>query len=304
VRADLTVLTGTYDFRLLAVSAVLAILMPYAGFAVIERARISRAATRWSWILAGGMAIGFGFCAALDFGILALTLSVPVRYHYPTLLLSVLLGMVCGAAGVYAATRKHDGVGQAFAASCLIGPSGAVISYLCVRSFRMAGVVEYRWGLMAVSGVFAVLAFLLVLVFALGVQRSQSLSVLRHLMISVVTGAALVALPFGILHSVRFHGSPVEVAIARTFARSFGSLTLLAGIAFCVLSGTILVATLDRALSSQEEVLERVRERESFFNNLAEAIPGIVWIADAGGQTTYINRNWYEMTGTDPAQEL
>ena len=34
------------------------------------------------------------------------------------------------------------------------------------------------------------------------------------------------------------------------------------------------------------------------FQTLAEAIPQIVWIADAGGRTTYINKRWYEMTGT------
>jgi diguanylate cyclase (GGDEF)-like protein/PAS domain S-box-containing protein len=34
------------------------------------------------------------------------------------------------------------------------------------------------------------------------------------------------------------------------------------------------------------------------FQTLAEAIPQIVWIADANGRTTYINKRWYEMTGT------
>ena len=34
------------------------------------------------------------------------------------------------------------------------------------------------------------------------------------------------------------------------------------------------------------------------FQTLAEAIPQIVWIADAKGYTTYINKRWYEMTGT------
>jgi diguanylate cyclase (GGDEF)-like protein/PAS domain S-box-containing protein len=34
------------------------------------------------------------------------------------------------------------------------------------------------------------------------------------------------------------------------------------------------------------------------FQTLAEAIPQVVWIADARGHTTYINKRWYEMTGT------
>jgi PAS domain S-box-containing protein len=67
-----------------------------------------------------------------------------------------------------------------------------------------------------------------------------------------------------------------------------------------VLSGTILTATLSRLFSSRNELIVKAHKRETFFNNLAEAIPQIVWIADAKGQTTYINSLWYQMTGMPP----
>ena len=35
------------------------------------------------------------------------------------------------------------------------------------------------------------------------------------------------------------------------------------------------------------------------FETLGEAIPQIVWIADANGSTTYVNKRWYEMTDTN-----
>jgi diguanylate cyclase (GGDEF)-like protein/PAS domain S-box-containing protein len=41
-----------------------------------------------------------------------------------------------------------------------------------------------------------------------------------------------------------------------------------------------------------------VREVESQFRTLAEAIPQIVWTAGPEGKTNYINRRWYEMTGS------
>jgi diguanylate cyclase (GGDEF)-like protein/PAS domain S-box-containing protein len=40
------------------------------------------------------------------------------------------------------------------------------------------------------------------------------------------------------------------------------------------------------------------------FQALAEAIPQIVWIADADGHTTHINKRWYEMTGTPQSSEV
>lgn len=43
---------------------------------------------------------------------------------------------------------------------------------------------------------------------------------------------------------------------------------------------------------------------EKQFRTLTEAIPQIVWIAGPEGLTTYINRRWYEMTGTEPGKSL
>jgi len=52
-------------------------------------------------------------------------------------------------------------------------------------------------------------------------------------------------------------------------------------------------------------VARKIVKKEDFvhstaasFQTLAEAIPQIVWIANAKGLTTYINKRWYEMTGT------
>lgn len=40
------------------------------------------------------------------------------------------------------------------------------------------------------------------------------------------------------------------------------------------------------------------------FQTLAEAIPQIVWIADSNGRTSFINKRWYEMTGTQESAGL
>jgi len=46
------------------------------------------------------------------------------------------------------------------------------------------------------------------------------------------------------------------------------------------------------------------RKSQARFQSLAEAIPQIIWIAGAGGETTYINRRWYDMTGTSQTEGL
>jgi PAS domain S-box-containing protein len=40
------------------------------------------------------------------------------------------------------------------------------------------------------------------------------------------------------------------------------------------------------------------------FQTLAETIPQIVWIADSNGRTSFINKRWHEMTGTQESDGL
>jgi PAS domain S-box-containing protein len=37
------------------------------------------------------------------------------------------------------------------------------------------------------------------------------------------------------------------------------------------------------------------------YRRLAEAIPALIWVADATGRTIYANRRWYDFTGVDLA---
>ncbi len=304
MRAGLTALTGAYDYRLLAWSAALAVLMAFTGLEVAERARATRDRARLFWIIVGGVATGAGLCGALDVGIWALDFPTPVRYHYPTIVLTLLLGVFCGIMGVYALAEDFKNVARAIVACCVIGGSGLAISYTCLKSFRMPAELEYTWARVGALAAFPMLAFLFVVVLDAGILRPQPRSVLRRLSVSIIIGALTTLLPFLTLHTVRFHPAAVTVRSEYTFARSFLYFALLAGTAVLILCGTILASTLDRTLSSRVQLIERARERESFFHTLAEAIPGIVWIADAKGNTTYINKHWYELTGADPAQQL
>jgi diguanylate cyclase (GGDEF)-like protein/PAS domain S-box-containing protein len=58
------------------------------------------------------------------------------------------------------------------------------------------------------------------------------------------------------------------------------------------------VAVKHRALSSA------VREGDTRFRSLAEAIPQIVWTTGPDGLTNYINQRWYEMTGATKNESL
>jgi diguanylate cyclase (GGDEF)-like protein/PAS domain S-box-containing protein len=66
---------------------------------------------------------------------------------------------------------------------------------------------------------------------------------------------------------------------------------------------TVLLVTVAAVISSATAIRTAKREDAARanavrFETLAEAIPQIIWIADASGRTTYLNHSWFQMTGT------
>ncbi|RKH61135.1 PAS domain-containing sensor histidine kinase, partial [Corallococcus interemptor] len=54
----------------------------------------------------------------------------------------------------------------------------------------------------------------------------------------------------------------------------------------------------------RERLLEAVRDSEARFRNMADHAPVMLWVTDAQGLTTYMNRGWYAFTGQTEATGL
>ncbi|WP_158616781.1 PAS domain-containing sensor histidine kinase [Corallococcus sp. CA054B] len=54
----------------------------------------------------------------------------------------------------------------------------------------------------------------------------------------------------------------------------------------------------------RERLLEAVRDSEARFRNMADHAPVMLWVTNAQGSTTYLNRGWYSFTGQTEATGL
>ena len=57
-----------------------------------------------------------------------------------------------------------------------------------------------------------------------------------------------------------------------------------------------------RDITAQKRIERIVRESEERFFTLAESVPHMVWMANPDGDIFWYNRQWYEYTGTNPAE--
>src|SRR5579863_3537900 len=82
-------LVGTYDYRLVALSVLLAILSSLAALDLAGRITAPRTRHRWIWLGGGAMVMGLGLWSMHNIGMLAYRMPVVVLYDWPTVLASL-----------------------------------------------------------------------------------------------------------------------------------------------------------------------------------------------------------------------
>jgi NO-binding membrane sensor protein with MHYT domain len=82
-------LAGVYDYRLVALSVLLAILASYAALDLAGRVTTARGRAQFVWFTTGSVTMGAGIWAVHYVGMLALKRAVAVLYGWPTVLFSM-----------------------------------------------------------------------------------------------------------------------------------------------------------------------------------------------------------------------
>src|SRR5579862_3262364 len=99
-------LTGSYDYRLVALSVLIAVLASYTALNLAARVTAARGKVRYAWLFGGAAAMGTGIWSMHYIGMLAFKLSVPVFYDWPTVLLSLLAAVFASAIALFVVSRK------------------------------------------------------------------------------------------------------------------------------------------------------------------------------------------------------
>src|SRR5580693_1100272 len=146
-----TVLAGSYDYRLVALSAFIAMLASYAALDLGGRVTASRGRLRLIWLAGGASAMGMGIWSMHYIGMLAYTLPVPVLYDWPTVLWSLLAAVAASAIALYVVSRKKMGGVFIGVGSVLMGTGIAAMHYIGMEAMRLPAMCTYSPGLVFLS---------------------------------------------------------------------------------------------------------------------------------------------------------
>ena len=140
--ADAT-LAGTYDYRLVVLSVVIAICASYTALDLTGRVMATSGRSRRFWLFGGASVMGLGIWSMHYIGMLAFSLPVPVLYDWPTVLASLLAAMAASGVALYVVSRARMGLGSAAAGSVFMGAGIATMHYVGMAAMRLTGMCHY-----------------------------------------------------------------------------------------------------------------------------------------------------------------
>jgi len=294
---------GSYNFWLVALSVALAMFAAYAALDLAGRVTAARSWARAFWLAGGAISMGVGIWAMHYIGMLAFALPVPVLYHYPTVMLSLLAAIAASAVALFTVSRDRMGMAQQIGGSLTMGGGIAGMHYIGMSAMRLPAMMEYRWALVLLSLGLAVGISLIALLLSFQVRQEKQASK-RKLLSALVMGSAIPLMHYTGMAAVRFHASDIPFSTQSTLRISTLGIAVISVTSFLVMLLAMATAFIDRLLAAQAAVVNAARDGESRFRILAEAVPQIVWTATPEGGVIYCNQRWYDFTGFTEAQTM
>ena len=149
-------LVGFYDYRLVALSVLLAILASYAALDLAGRITSARGLARVIWLTSGAAAMGLGIWSMHYVGMLAYSLPVAVLYDWPTVLVSLLAAVAASVIALWVVSQKEMGRLHTILGGLLMGIGIAAMHYIGMEAMRLPAMCRYSTAIVSFSVVLAI----------------------------------------------------------------------------------------------------------------------------------------------------
>lgn len=286
------VMVGSYDRLVVVLSVLIAILASYTALDLAERLTAARGTARRAWLISGATAMGIGIWSMHYTGMLAFRLPVAVFYYWPTVLLSLLLGIVSSAIALYVVSRKGLAWPAALGGSIFQGAGIATLHYTGMAAMRLPAMCHYSAAIVTFSVLFAIAGSLLSLWLTFffrdkaGWRRRKAASAL-------LMGAAIAGMHYTGMAAATFTATPTVLNVSHTMR-----VTGLGIAGIFTVTVMVLVAAVVTSL------VDRLQERTALLDELFEQAPQAIALLNVEGRVVRVNREFTQVFDYTPQETV
>ena len=281
-------LHGSYDYRLVTLSVIIAVLAAYAALDLAGRVTTARGRARLLWLSGGAVAMGVGIWAMHYIGMEAFSLPVPVLYDWPTVAVSLLAAMVASGIALFTVSRPTMSRARMIVGGFFMGSGIAAMHYIGMEAMRLRAMCMYSPWRVGLSVILSIgISFVaLHLTFSLR-ERLASLSV-RRIVSGLVMGLAIPVMHYVGMAAVRFMPLPfMNAPVTHSIDVSRFNLVSIALVVLFILGMVFPASIVDRRFSQQAQRLATSQlQLQTIFDNMTEGI----LVLDRGGKTVLVNK--------------
>jgi two-component system, sensor histidine kinase and response regulator len=271
------IMTAAYDHYLVVLSVLISILGAYAAIHLSERVKAARGWAWLAWLAGVATADGIDTWSMHYTGMLAFSLPVRVMYDWPTVLLSLLVGIIGSAAALSAVSRDKIGWPRVLAASIFMGMVGiSGMHFTAMEAMRLQGMHHYSPSLATLSVVLAIVVSFM----ALSLIREPSRGVRYHGS-TLLRGVANPVMHYIAMAAVTFTYSDEVPDFSRAVSiTSVGTL------------GISTVPAMVLAVALLTSLVDRLEKRRVLLDELFEQAPQSIILMSVDNRVVRVNREF------------
>lgn len=268
------VLVGSYDYRLVLLSIVVAVVGGHAGLELARRA-MAGPRVRFDWLMAASAAFAVGIWSMHYTGMLAFRLPVPVWIHWPTAVLSYAIAAGSAAASLLIMARSPNrGLTTVVAAFVIGGPGISGLHYTSMGSMRFHGEHGYLPGFVVAAVMVAIVLSNVALRHAFAAPINDR-SRLHRSLSAILMGAPICTMHYTAMAGTVFAKAPVSPDLSNALSVSFLGTVAIGMVTLLILGVAIVTSTVDRLSKARTDLqgsfeqlralaarLQHVREEE------------------------------------------
>jgi len=288
-------LAGSYDYRLVALSVLIAMLASYAALDLAGRVTAASGRGRLVWLTGGAVAMGLGIWSMHYIGMLAYSLPVVVLYDWPTVMLSLLAAMLASSVALFIASRSDMRPIRTAIGGVFMGFGIAAMHYIGMEAMRLSAMCSYSHGLVILSVILAIVISLVALWLTFNLREDTGGMGWRKVGSAILMGAAIPVMHYTGMAAVTFTRMDSAPKLTHSVEISHLGIAAIIGVTLMVLGLTILTSLLDRRFCAQSLELSLSEQR---FRELVESAQVILWRRSLDShQFSFVNKEAEELLG-------
>lgn len=245
-------LDSQYDYILVVVSFIVAILASYTALNMAGRVSTSSKGSSWVWLSGGGVAMGIGIWAMHFIGMLAMNMSMNMRYEPFLTALSMVIAIGSSLFALWLVSAPHLHLRRLIPGAIVMGLGIAAMHYTGMAALQVSPAIIWNLNWVALSLAIALVASFAALWLTFHLRHEAAQVALMRFGAAILMGVAIAGMHYTGMMAAQI---PHQHAMGHNGFNNNWLAVLVGMMAFSVLGITLLVSMFDARLQAKTSLL-------------------------------------------------